>query len=266
MNSLRLQIDSQFGDYAFTRDADELFVRYKRRKQKIRATVTSLSAVFVVVFAALFANNVGSFFGFSDSREAGFSITAYALENTDRKANVNSEKTLITDSDGVQMQRQRVTYGADGCEIIDGNAVIGGTVEKRTVIVPSPIRFKVSGKDIESLTVECSDNGSLYSESAANLNKGRISYKGNEVINWIPNCEKLAKALSADITMVPSTLENDRLATKELNDLLKTSDDYTKYFGGMVKITANYSGKVSQTITTQITLDKNGRYYVSTSK
>ncbi len=269
MNSLRLQIDSQFGDYAFTRGAEELFVRYKRRKQKIRAFSTSLSAVFVVVFVALFLDNIGGFFRLNSDSETGFSITAYALDNSDSKASVGAEKALITDSDGVQKQKQRVVYSCtDGREIIDGNKTSASenTVENRTVIVPSPISFKISGDKIVSYRVECSGNGSVYSESTENLKKNKIPYKGNEVVNWIPNCEKLAKALTADITMVPSTLKNDRLASKELNALLKTADDYTKYFGGTVKITANYSDKTSQTITTKITLDKKGRYYVSTLK
>ncbi len=267
MNSLRLQIDSQFGEYAFTRGAEELFVRYKKRKNKIKALSTSVSAVCVVLFIALFADSIGNLFSLSADSQTSLSVTAYALDNADSKATVSSKKSLIKDSNGVQKKKQRVVYsGANGREILDDTAKpkSGDTVEKRTVIVPSPISFKISGDKITSYSVECSGNGSLYSESASILKKGKIPYKGNKVVNWIPNCEKLTKDLTADITMVPSTLKNDRLASKEIDALLKTAKDYTKYFGGTVKITANYSDKTSQTITTKITLDEKGRYYVST--
>ena len=52
----------------------------------------------------------------------------------------------------------------------------------------------------------------------------------------------------------------DELVTKELNSRLKTADDYTKYFGDTLTITATYHNKTTETIRAVITLDKNGSY------
>jgi hypothetical protein len=134
------------------------------------------------------------------------------------------------------------------------------------VLVLSPVSLSIVGDDIKSYVVTCTENGTVYNSGSDNLNNRKTNYRGNESINWIPNCEKLSRSLKADMTMYPSTISNDRLLKKELSSALRTADDYTTYFGDTLRITARYKNNSTETLKAVITLDEKGSYYISTQK
>lgn len=260
MNSLKKEIDSSFKDYEFKSGFDELYIRYKKRKRKLQAFLSSFSAVFIVLL--IFLGFSTDMFGISPKSKLSLKVSAITVGNPE--AMISSEKMLVSSSSGVTKQTKKVPYDKNGVEIIDGKKA--KQYFNRTVIVPSPINLKITADNLESLKAQCKENGSLYNEKYDNINAIAISFKSGDCISWIPNCNKLSKSLKADIYKVPSTLTNDKLITSELNSLIKTEKDYNAYFSDTVTLTAKYKDKTEETVIIKITLDETGRYYISIDK
>lgn len=258
MNSLKKQIDSSFEPYEYKRGVDELFVRYKKRKIKIKAFLTSFSAVFaaVIVFFGISSN----IFGLDSGDRFSLKVSAITVENPETM--ISSEKQLVKNSPGVKLQSEKIYY-KNGVEITDGKK--SAQYFNRAVVVPSPINLKITTEELASLKLKSKGNGSLYNEKYDDINNRSVSFKSGGLVSWIPNCEKLTRSLKADASKFPSTLKNDKLMTEELNSLLKTAEDYNTYFGDTVTITAVHKDKSVETVHVEITLDKNGRYYTSVS-
>jgi hypothetical protein len=254
MNSLKLKIESSFEPFGFSRGADELFSRYKRRKKRLRAALTSTAAVFAVFFAVIFSTGIAG-------NPTG--IKALALSVGDSKP-ITGENALVTSSPGVQKQIRSVVYDADGRELVGRSS--GAQSGRRTVVMPSPICLSLTGDNVKNYTVSCTSNGFVYAQSGEGLKNKKLSFKSYGKINWIPSCERFTAALGGDLGKIPSTLTADRRAGEKIESLLKTAADYTRYFGDTITITAECSDGSTERVRAVITLDKNGRYYISTER
>lgn len=261
MDSLRKEIDKGFKPYEFRSGVEELFVRYKRRKKRIKAFFMSICTVSVVLVTLIIWESAARI-GTAPASGLGLSVSAFSVETSFTE--LSAEKKLIADSGGVMKQIKKTSYDKNGVEILNGKK--GNTYFKRTVITPSPLTLKIKGKDILSFRARCSSNGSLYNERNDNIGTGKLLYKENKSISWIPNCNKLSASLGADNSKIPSTLEVDKRVSEKLASLLKTEEDYNYYFGDTIKITAECKDKSVETVSVNITLDDKGRYYISTVK
>lgn len=257
MNSLKNEIDGCFTDYKFKTGCNDLFRRYEKRKRKIKIFLTSFLAVFV--FFILFSGFEGTIIGLNAKNDLGFKASALTVKICNE--GFNTDKEFVKNSFGVKKRAKKVKYDKNGVECINGEKA--KTTAYRDVIVPSPIMLKISGHNIKTIRLTCGENGYLYNRRYDNLNGKKTAYKDNDKVNWIPNCKKLLSSLSADASKVPSTLKNDRIITKDLKKLLKTDKDYNKFFGDKVKITAFHKDKSVANVNVIISLDKNGKYYVT---
>lgn len=257
MNSIKKEIDSCFNDYKYKSGYMDIFKRYEKRKKKIKIFSTVFSVVFA--FSILFFCFAGDFTGFNS--KSNFGIKAHALTVNIGNDAFNKNKKLLKNSHGIKRCTKKVKYDKNGNECVNGKKP--KKTGFRDVIVPSPIVLKIFGKGIKTIRVNCGENGSLYNAKYDNLNGKKIKYKSNLTVNWIPNCRKLTSSLSVDALKVPSTMKSDRIITRELRQMLKTGKDYNKYFGDTVKITAFHKDKSVENVAVNISLDKNGKYYIS---
>lgn len=256
MTDIITAIDNEYRGYRYTGTFDDLLKRYKKRKSRVRKACISTSAVCLAAILLIFSGNSALFTG----KRPNLSITAFALDNA--KTAVKSAKTKVKNSQGVKITKEYVIYSSESKEeILGATCPTGEIARKRLVLVPSPIRFKIKGGDIQSISMECSDDSTLYNKSSDNLNMTAIYAKKLDV-NWIPNCDRLSRDMKANIYMSPSTLENDKLADSEIKRLVKSASDYTKYFGATVRFGITFNDNRTETVKIRITLDKNGQYYV----
>lgn len=257
MNSIKEQIDSSFEAYEFKSGVDELFLRYKKRRLRLKVLLSSFSGAAVVVIAFLLTGV--NMFGIIPNEK--LSVKVYAVDVGVSETMLVKGKQLVKNSAGVKKQSKKVFYDADGVEITDGKNPSDSFC--RTVIVPSYINLKISCDNARSLKVECGGNGSLFNNIYDDINGKSLNVKNGSSVYWIPNCEKLTKSLKADISKAPSTLKNDELMTQELSSLLKTEEDYNNYFGDTITITVINKDKSVENVNVEITLDEKGNYYTS---
>ncbi len=257
MNKLKQQIDNELNVYRLSRNVDELFVKHKKEKRKKLSAAIATFCIILAVSAAVSVN-----FGMPGGRNS-LALKASAFDIKSRSSVIGGEKTMLCPN-GVQAVSKKAYYDSKGKEVFEKKSHCQSFT--RLVLVPSPISLSIVGDDIKSYVVTCTENGTVYNSGSDNLNNRKTNYKGNESINWIPNCEKLSRSIKADMTMYPSTISNDRLLKKELSSALRTADDYTTYFGDTLRITARYKNNSTETLKAVITLDEKGSYYISTQK
>ena len=255
MNSLKNQIDSCFMDYEYKADCKELFQRYEKRRKSFKIFLASFSGVIIIFVVFL---NLG---GVNPVLNNHLGLKAAAVTDKVGNNEFNNEKTLLKNSKGVKRITKKISYDKNGIECI--NVKKAKSTGYRDIITPAPIELKVFGEDIEKISVDCGENGFIYSEKNDNLKGKKTAYKNNDKVNWIPNCKKLTASLSADVSKFPSDKKNDALITKELRELLKTEADYNKFFGDTVIIKAYNRDKSTDSVSVKISLDKYGRYYIA---
>lgn len=250
MNSLKINIDNELKDYKIESDFNEVVVLYKKRKKKRGIIISSLSVFAILVIIS------GSAGFIMNNSNMGLTVSALTLTNTDEQIG----KTPKRSECGVRIKEKNTAYDKNGIETASSEKA--KSYFKRKIVSPSPLELRLSGEGLKSYKVTCGVNGSLYNTKGEEIKLKSISAK-DKVFNWIPNCDKLTNSLSADISKIPSTLNNDKLITKELTALLKKEEDYTYFFGDTITITADYKGKASEIVKVEITLDETGSYYIS---
>lgn len=256
MNKLKAQIDSGFNGYIIQSSVDEIFAKYKKRKRKIRL-FSSAICVFAVI--SLF---IGGVFTLT-TKNSGLSITASAFDIESKSGVVGESKQLLSKT-GVQKLSKKVCYDKNGREVSSKSAY--KTSAKRTVIAPTPATLSIIGDNVSYYTIKSEKKSAVYNAKGESLLNRKVRYKNNETVNWIPSFTRLESSLRGDITLYPSTKENDAVLTEELASKLKTAKDYTNYFGDKLTITATYNNKTSESVRVVITVDENGSYFVSTEK
>lgn len=83
----------------------------------------------------------------------------------------------------------------------------------------------------------------------------------NSIVYWFPSSDKLDSEIR-EITGLEDVsyeyYENAKIVSSEKENLLKTAEDFTKYFGGTITITVHYKDGTTETGKINISFDENG--------
>lgn len=271
MNSIKEMLDKELENFTLNVSITEIEKKHKKKK-RIKAYKISFSSLSIILIL-LFSFNLISRYMFDKPVPLGFSLTAYALEDSSNLKEISNVKTAISGkTKGVEKQLVTNYYTDNGEYYSEGDYYDGEITEAESYVLSvKPINFRIQSleKEIESFDISCSDNGYLYNQKDYGTAQSfeNLKYSNLQDVQWMPNCEKLDSEIrektGVDTSQVQLNISDSKKVSDALDTLLKTESDYNKYFSDRVTVIIHYKDSTEETTTTEITLDENGYFLVN---
>lgn len=271
MNNIKELLDNELENVVLNFSIAEIEEKHKKKKRKKASVISaSLLSMFLLFF---FSFSLISSYMFDKPVYLGFSLTAYALEDSSNAKEISNVKTAISGkTKGVDKQLVTNYYTDNGEYYSEGDDYNGEITEAESYVLSvKPINFRIQSleKEIESFDISCSDNGYLYNQNDYGTARSfeNLQYSNLQDVQWMPNCEKFDIAIreitGVDTTQVQLNISDSKKVSDAVDTLLKTESDYNKYFSDRVTVIIHYKDSTEETTTTEITLDENGYFLVN---
>lgn len=271
MNNIKELLDNELENVVLNFSIAEIEEKHKKKKRKKASVISaSLLSMFLLFF---FSFSLISSYMFDKPVYLGFSLTAYALEDSSNAKEISNLKTAISGkTKGVDKQLVTNYYTDNGEYYSEGDDYNGEITEAESYVLSvKPINFRIQSleKEIESFDISCSDNGYLYNQNDYGTARSfeNLQYSNLQDVQWMPNCEKFDIAIreitGVDTTQVQLNISDSKKVSDAVDTLLKTESDYNKYFSDRVTVIIHYKDSTEETTTTEITLDENGYFLVN---
>lgn len=253
-------------------------VKQEGKKVKKRGFKPAFAVSCIACLLVCAVLGVGIFAGdlFAEEEAQGFVIGVSAAQGED--VAVGTERTALCEEDTPLIRLSKAQYELDG--------------ETVTVMSADGLVFKISGEDVVSYDIkaqkgtldyvdfkareEYRENGTdteyLYFESSfENMKPFDESDPYRFVVGWTPDFELLNSHLRAltggvDRNTKNPTDEQVHSMSEAYNSLLKSAEDFTKYFGDVITVTVHYEDNITETVKVKITLDENGYAFAEYEK
>lgn len=271
MNSIKELLDKELENVTLNFSITEIEKKHKEKK-RIKAYKISLSSLSIVLILFLSFNLISSYM-FDNPVPLGFSLTAYALEDSSNAKEISAVKTAISvKTKGVDKQLVTNYYTENGEYYSEGDDYHGEITESENYVISvKPINFRIQSleKQIESFDISCSDNGYLYNQKDYGTAQSfeNLKYSNLQDVQWMPNCEKLdleiREKTGVDTAQVQLNISDSEKVSDALDALLKTESDYNTYFSDRVTVIIHYKDSTEEITTIEITLDENGYFLVN---
>lgn len=271
MNNIKELLDKELENVTLNMGITEIEKKHKEKK-RIKAYKISLSSLSIVLILFFSFNLIISYM-LDKPVSLGFSLTAYALEDSSNAKEISAVKTAISGkTKGVDKQLVTNYYTEKGEYYSEGDDYHGEITESENYVLSvKPINFRIESreKEIASFNVSCSDNGYLYNQKDYGTTKSfeNLQYNDLQEVQWMPNCEKfdleIREKTGVDTSQVQLNISDSKKVSDAVDTLLKTESDYNKYFSDRVTVIIHYKDSTEETTTTEITLDENGYFLVN---
>jgi hypothetical protein len=193
-----------------------------------------------------------------------------------KKVILNSVKTCLNQNSGVQKVNYTVKFKSNGYPYDERDTSYNGKITNQKLfdIKPDNIEFYIESETVVYYNVKVKNNilSYQYSNTVIGWKKSLENIKNSDdsYITWQPACAKFSdEVLSITGKEEPDNNSNikDRVAYSEaVKQVYNSIENFDDYFGDTLTFELHYKNGTTQTVCVNISLDKNGKYYIEIKK